>query len=265
MEHLLIPDTQVKPGVSLNHLNALGHYIVHRKPDVIVQIGDFADMHSLGSYDVGKKAGEGARYRDDIHAAHTAMEVLLGPIWAEQARNRRNKERIYNPRMVLTLGNHENRIERHVNAYPVLDGHLSIDNLSYAEYGWEVYDFLDTVEIDSILYSHYFPRNATGHIVQTYRGAPNARTQVIREGQSCSSGHLQGLDFHVQQRRTGRHYGLIAGSFYMHEEDYLSPQGTEYWRGVVYKHEVHDGNYDPMFVSMDYLLKRWWDGTEYTA
>lgn len=263
--HLLIPDTQVRPGVCINHLNALGHYIVHKQPDVIVQIGDFADMHSLSTYDQGRKAGEGARYREDIDAAQRAMEVLFEPINQYNARKRRNKEKLYRPRMVLTLGNHENRINRHANQYPSLSEWLSPGDLDYERFGWEVYPFLAVVNIEGILYAHYFPRNANGNIVQTTRGAPNARVQVQREQCSSTSGHLQGLSFHVQQLLNRRVYGLIAGSFYMHEEDYLSPQGTAYWRGIVYKHEVENGNYDPMFVSIDYLLKNYWDGNEYTA
>lgn len=264
-EHLLIPDTQIRPGVSLNHLNALGNYIVERQPDVIIQIGDFADMHSLSSYDLGKRSGEGARYEADIAASKRGMEVLMQPIKQYNIRQRSWHKPLYVPRKVITLGNHEQRIVRHTNAYPVLYGRLSYEDLGYQDFGWEVHDFLETVEIDGILYSHYFPRNAQGRVVQTHRGATNARLQVQREGQSCSSGHLQGLDFHVQQRRERRDYGIIAGSFYLHEEDYLSPQGTAYWRGVVYKHEVNDGNYDPMFISIQYLLDKWWDGNEYTA
>lgn len=264
-EHIVIPDTQIRPGVPTNHLNAVGRYIVHRKPEVIVMLGDFADMHSLSSYDTGKLAGEGARYSEDIAAARNAMGALMEPILEEKARQRRNKEKIYRPHMVLTLGNHENRINKHVSNYPVLQGHLATTDLGYEDAGWEVINFLDTVELDGILYSHYFPRNSSGAIVQSYRGAPNARVQVQREGQSCTAGHLQGLDFHIQQRGKRRDYGLIAGSFYMHEEDYLTPQGTAYWRGVIYKHQVRDGNYDAMFLSIDYLLEHWWDGIERRA
>lgn len=261
-KHLVIPDTQVQAGVCINHLNALGHYIVSQKPDVVVCIGDFADMHSLSTYDSGKKAGEGARYEADIQASVNAMSALFEPINAYNAQKRRNKEKQYRPDLVLTLGNHENRINRHVNSYPVLDGRLSTDDLSYEAFGWEVHDFLEIVERDGIAYSHYFPRNANGQVVQTIRGAPNARVQVQREQQSSTSGHLQGLSFHVQQLRNRRAYGLIAGSFYMHEEDYLGPQGTAYWRGVIVKHEVNNGSYDPMFVSLDYLLKNHWDGID---
>ncbi len=261
-KHLVIPDTQIRPGVCTNHLNALGNYIVNQRPDSIIMLGDFADMHSLGTYDVGRKAGEGARYEEDIRSAKSAMATLFEPINEYNEQRRRSKERMYRPGWDLLLGNHENRINRHVNSYPVLDGRLSTRDLGYEERGWDVHDFLEVVEIDGIAYSHYFPRNANGQIMQTLRGAPNARTQVQREQQSATAGHLQGLSFHVQQLRERRHYGLIAGSFYMHEEDYLGPQGTAYWRGVVVKHEVENGNYDPMFVSMEYLLKNWWDGID---
>ena len=265
MKHLVIPDTQVLPGVSLNHLNALGNYIVDKKPDVVVQIGDFADMHSLSSYDVGRKAGEGARYERDIAAATTAMMVLMDPLYDYNKDRAKHKKKQYTPDQILTLGNHENRINKHTNNYPVLHGRLGTEDLAYADWGWDVYDFLEVVERDGIAYSHFFPRNANGQIVQTYRGAPNARVQVQREQQSCTSGHLQGLSYHIQQLRDRRHQGLIAGSFYLHEEDYLSPQGTAYWRGVIMKHEVDDGNYDPMFVSIKYLLDNYWDGKEYKA
>ena len=61
MKHLVIPDVQAKPGVPLEHLDWLGQYIVAKKPDVVVCLGDFADMESLSSYDVGKRSYEGRR------------------------------------------------------------------------------------------------------------------------------------------------------------------------------------------------------------
>lgn len=255
--HMMIPDLQIRPGVPLEHLDWIGQYIVDKKPDVIVQIGDWADMHSLSSYDMGRRSGEGARYHEDIEVVHESINRIMKPMRDYNAKQAKNHKSRYNPRMVVTLGNHENRINRHVDNHPHLSDHLSTKDLRLEEAGWEVHQFLEVVEIDGILYSHYFPRNATGKIVQTYRGAPNARSQVIREMQSCTAGHMQGLDFHVQQTGTRRNYGLMAGSCYLHEEDYLSPQGTAYWRGIIMKHQVNSGEYDPMFVSLDYLRKRY--------
>ncbi len=47
---------------------------------MVINGGDFADMPSLSSYDIGKKTFEGRRYKADIEAAHSAMEALLAPI-----------------------------------------------------------------------------------------------------------------------------------------------------------------------------------------
>jgi hypothetical protein len=54
-----------------------------------------------------------------------------------------------------------------------------------------------------------------------------------------------------------RYHGLVAGLCTMHDEDYLGPQGNGDWRGIVMKKEVHDGTYDPQFLSINYLLRQW--------
>jgi hypothetical protein len=253
--HLLIPDCQIKPGVPTDHLLALGNYILDRKPDVIVNIGDFADMHGLSYYDKGKLSGKAQNIKEDVDAAAHAMDVLLEPMRAYNRHAALGHRSRYKPRMVMCLGNHENRINRYIDNNPELEGYVSTDDLPYDD--WEVHPFLEAVEIDEILYSHFFPRNAQGRIVQTNRGAPNARLQVTREMQSATAGHLQGVDYYCHQTGTRRYHGIIAGSFYQHEEAYLGPQGTAYWRGVVVKNQVEAGGYDPMFVSLDYLMDEW--------
>ena len=60
-KHLIIPDTQVKYGLDFSYLRRIGQYIIDKKPDVVVHLGDFADMESLSSYDIGKKSFEGKR------------------------------------------------------------------------------------------------------------------------------------------------------------------------------------------------------------
>src|SRR5574340_1836179 len=110
--HMVIPDTQVKEGVPTEHLEWIGRYAAEKKPDVIVCLGDFADMPSLSSYDKGKKSFEGRRYTKDIDATQQAMVRLMTPIADERGRLKRNKEKQWNPHLVMLLGNHEHRINR---------------------------------------------------------------------------------------------------------------------------------------------------------
>ena len=255
--HLCIPDVQTKEGVSNKHLNHIGRYIVDKKPDVIVCLGDFADMPSLSSYDKGTKGFEGRRYWKDVKAARDSMDVLLSPLRSYNKRQAKLKMKQYKPEMHMLLGNHEFRINRAINNDAILEDTISTKDLGYETAGWKVHEFLEAVDIDGILYSHFFPRSASGRVLQNRRGCPTAATQVKREMQSCTSGHLQGLDFSIYQTGSRRLYGLIAGSCYTHDEDFLSPQGTAYWRGVIYKNEVKDGSYDPMMVSLGYLRRRY--------
>jgi len=242
--HCVIPDTQIKPGVPLEHLRWAGQYIAEKRPDVIIQIGDFADMESLSSYDRGKASAENKRYKADIEAAHKGMEMLMEPIVKAEG---------YKPRLVLTLGNHEDRITRYADDNAALSGFVSLDDLGYEAWGWEVIPFKKPIEIGGITYAHYFYNHNTG---KPLAGA-NLQTRLQTIGFSFTQGHQQGLQTAVRDLSNGtRQRGLVCGSFYQHNEAYRGPQACE-WRGIVFKHEVHEGNYDLLEVSMNYLRRRY--------
>jgi hypothetical protein len=251
--HLVIPDCQIRPGDDLGFLEAIGRYIVKKQPDVIVNIGDFADMPSLSSYDVGKRSFEGRRYVHDIEAAQEAMATLLRPIDEFNARQRKNGKKQYQPRKILTLGNHEERIQRAVNSDPKLEGVLSINDLKYQQFGWEVFDFLDVVVVDGVAYSHYFVSGLLG------RPCTSAAAQLAKKHMSCISGHQQGLQISTSYRGDGtRLTSIIAGSCYEHNEDYLGPQGNRHWRGILMLHEVgNNGEFDLMPVSLKYITTKY--------
>jgi hypothetical protein len=251
-KHLIIPDAQIRPGDDYKFLEAIGNYIIAKKPDVIVNLGDFADMPSLSSYDVGKKSFEGRRYIKDVEAVKDAQEILLRPLCDYQRRQNINKKKVYSPKLVLTLGNHENRIDRAVNLDPKLEGVLDKEHLCYSEYGWEVHPFLSVVVLDGVAYSHYFTSGVLG------RPATTAAAQLNKKHMSCIAGHQQGLQIHMAQRADGnRLTSIIAGSCYEHDEDYLGPQGNKHWRGILMLHEVEDGSFDHMPVSLEYLKKKY--------
>lgn len=252
MKHLVIPDVQAKPGVDFTYLNKIGHYIVEKKPDKLICIGDFADMPSLSTYDYGKKSFEGKRYKADIEASHEAMTALLEPLWSFNAKAKKNKEKQYHPQMTLTLGNHENRINRAVNDDAKLDGVLSVGDLGYSSYGWEVIPFLDVAVLDGVAYSHYFTTGLMGRPVTT------AQACLTKKHMSCIQGHQQGLQIATAYNATGdKLTSVIAGSCYEHDEDYMSFQGNKHWRGFLVLHDVNDGDFDLMPVSLKYINKKY--------
>lgn len=251
-KHFVIPDCQVKPGHDYTYLERVGKYMLDKRPDTVVCIGDFADMPSLSSYDVGKKSFEGRRYRSDVEASKVAMATLLKPMMDFNIQARKNGKKQYRPRMVLTLGNHEDRIDRVVNSDSKLDGTISVNDLGYESFGWEVHPFLEVVVIDGVAYSHYF--------VSGVRQLPvgSANLLLNKKHMSCVAGHQQGRQVSYGYRADGKRItGIIAGSCYEHDEDYMGPQGNKHWRGCFLLNEVKDGEFDEMFVSLDYLKERY--------
>jgi hypothetical protein len=250
--HVVIPDTQIKPGVPLDHLDWISQYVIDKKPDVLVIIGDWADMPSLSSYDVGTKSFEGRKYRDDILAANDALQRFMAPIQAEIERRARRKIKRWNPRLVFCEGNHEHRIPRAVESDRKLEGLISIDDLHFKQWGFEVYPFLQPVEIDGVVYSHYFCSGVMGRPITTAKGL------LTKLHQSCFAGHQQERDIAYGKRANGQRItGLIAGCCYLHDESYLNPQTNNVWRGIYVLNDVEDGAYDEMPVSLKFLRERY--------
>lgn len=242
MRILVIPDTQVAPGVPTEHMEWIGKAIVDYKPEVVVHLGDHWDMESLSSY-ASRREAENKRYDADIHAGNEAMKKLLAPLKRCRAK--------YKPRLVFLHGNHEFRIERAVNENPYLEGWLSYDNFNLDD--WEVIPFKQPIEIGGVLFCHYFYAVNSG---RPYGGTAISKLKNI--GCSFVMGHQQGFDYAVRQLANGKQqHGLVVGSAYIHDEDYRGPQANHEWRGIVMLNDVADGDMDIMPLRMRYLAKKY--------
>ena len=252
MKILIIPDCQVKEGVPLEHLTWAGRAICEYRPDVVVNIGDFADMPSLSTHDVkGSKYFEGLRYKKDVEVVKQAMKQLLAPLRELQKTQKASKHKVYKPRMVLTLGNHENRIARAVNNSPQLEGLIQVEDLGYDK-DWEVHEFLKPVFIAGVGFSHYWPVGAMG------RPAASPAAIISKLHMSCVAGHQQGKQLAYGKRADGKPIcAIIAGSYYMHDEDYMDSLSNRHWRGLVVLNDVKDGHFDEMMLSIEYLERKY--------
>lgn len=236
---LVIPDTQVKPGVDTSHLARVGKYIENKRPDVIVHLGDHFDLPSLSSYDVGKRQFEGRRLKADIAAGIRGMEELVAPFKSVSG---------YNPRMEFLLGNHEDRLTRAIDNDAKLEGTISLEDFRLKDYGWTVNPFLENVDIGGCDFSHYFISGVMG------RPVSSAAVLLRQRARSAVQGHVQRFDLAVHPQ-TGQ-IAMFAGICYTHTEEYLTPQGNGCRQQIVVMHELRDGIYDPMFVSLDFLKRR---------
>ena len=127
---------------------------------------------------------------------------------------------------------------------------MSYDHLNLKD--WEVHEFLHPVFINGVGFSHYWPSGAMD------RPTGSAAAIVSKLHQSCVAGHQQGKQVAYGKRADGTPIcAIIAGSYYLHSEDYLSRLGNKHWRGLLVMNEVEDGAFDELFLSIEYLGKKY--------
>lgn len=248
---LFISDCQIKPEVDRTFVKAIGQYIVDKKPDVVVNIGDWFDFESLSSYDKGKLSFEGRRLQEDIDVGKQAMQELLAPLRQHQKNYRVGSKPSYNPRMVFCLGNHEERLKRVATNSSEFEGFIGY-HLLELEKDWQVHDFLKPVNIQGINFVHYLSNPMNG---KPYGG--NAASQLKNVGSSFCVGHKQTLEVAIQPVLDGSmRLGIICGAAYPFDELYKGYQGNNHFRGVVMLHDAKNGFADPSFISTKFLIER---------
>lgn len=244
--HFIIPDTQVKKGVPTDHFAWIGEAIKDYRPDSLIHLGDHWDFPSLSMHDpIGSIAKEGARVQDDIQAGNEALEVLDKHMGKRQPDDK-----------TILEGNHEHRLIRAINNDPRLAGTLGHHLLDRERLGWCVVDYFNgapgQVEIDGVTYAHYFAAVNTGRAIG---GTP--QNKINHVGTSFVQGHVQGYDVGSKQYATGKiKKGIVAGSAYLHDEDYKG-MANNHWRGVVVLNEVRNGEFCEMPLTLDYLCRKY--------
>ena len=247
--HVMIPDTQVKPGVPVKHIKAAGNWIKEhcKAGDRIIIIGDWWDMPSLNSYDKpGSYGWEDYDLDADIEAGNEAMTMLF------KAVGRLNKSLDWH----FTEGNHEYRMSR-----------ARADALS-RRYGQQVFSynrlnlerckhhmFLRIKELDGVNYCHYFS-DPNAHTDRPIGGTIQNRLRKLMG--SFVMGHQQEHRFDQLMTVSGRFiHGLVSGRFYTHDEDYRGPQKNREWSGINVLNDVRKGEYDIMPLSQRYLEREY--------
>lgn len=252
--HLVLPDSHAHADYSNERYNYIGKLILDLKPDVLVNIGDTADMASLSAYDKGKASFHGRNYEKDIVAHLDAQERMWGPI------TRAKKKKPYS---VILEGNHEHRIKKVLDYEPHLEGiryGISFRDLDFASRYSDVVEYdggnPGVINIDGVDYAHYFVSGISGRALQSVHHG-FALTQKRFNSSTCGHSHL--FDYHLLRDSSGQQrQGLVCGVY----QDYVAPwagksQCNHWSSGVVIKRNVEAGNYDLQWVSMEALKKEY--------
>jgi hypothetical protein len=256
MRHLIIPDTQIRPGCDTTHLDWAARAAIDYKPDVIAVMGDWWDLPSLSTHDApGSKEAEGRRVMPDIDAGNEAFARFAGLIQREIDRIASNHKRRWLPRREFFFGNHENRLTRAIFRDPKWEGIISLASLKTP--GFIRNEFLHIENIHGVRYSHYFPNPFTG---KPLGGSIVNRLNNV--GHTFVQGHQQGFLYASKQYPDHVKHGLVCGRFYTHSESYRAPdvQASE-WNGIVVLNDVRErngeGDFDLMPLSINYLREKY--------
>lgn len=248
--HLILPDPHAHPDFNNDRADWVGKLIKELRPDVVVNIGDAADMPSLSSYDKGTRAFQGRNYRKDIDAHLDFQDRMWHPI-------KRSKKK--KPYSIIFEGNHEHRIKRALNLSPELDGAISFDDLDFKRYYNEVIEYTGRTPgiyvVDGVHYAHFFVSGVLGRAIS---GEHPAYSLLTKEFVSCTQGHVHTADYSIRTTVGGRKInGLVCGVYQDYWADWAGEVNRLWWRGVVIKRNVEDGSYDPQFISMEALKKEY--------
>ncbi len=242
---LIIGDAHAKPGVTNRRFTWLGRFIADRRPDLIIDIGDFEDMESLCSYDKGKAKFEGRRYKKDIACALEARALVNAPTDAMNAKL--SKAARYRPRKVALGGNHaEARMSRAMQDNAELEGLISLEDLQHKRFGWEYVPFLEPFSFGGALTCHYFVKGVMGKPVG---GECPAYALIRTQYTTCFQGHSHLFDYAHRTRPDGKrihafHVGAYLDLPSVQHEDYAGPVNAMWARGLLEVENLRDGDFD---------------------
>lgn len=244
--YILIPDQHAVSYWNNDRADWAGKLLADLKPDVVVNMGDAADLESLSSYDKGKRSFHGKTYKKDLDAHLDFQERLWAPIKA-------TKKKL--PHRVFLEGNHENRIERALDLSPELAGTIGFEDFLFDKYYDEVirYDggLPGIYKRDGILFAHFFPTGVSGRPIG---GERPAHMLLAKNGMSSIAAHSHTLDFATRRTVADQHLnGLIVGCYQDYINDWAGPIGKFWQAGVVVLRNVNEGNFDFQWISLEAL------------
>lgn len=146
---LVISDSHINPDNASDSVDLwyrLGKYCVKTKPEIIIHLGDVADLSSQA----WRVASRGKySLEEEVKTVDLVLSSFEEAIEEYNRKRRKKKKKQYRPSKYLTLGNHDVRNEVTV-----------IDDL-FTSYGWNVVEYLRPLHIMGINFCHCMRKGLT--------------------------------------------------------------------------------------------------------
>ncbi len=238
------------PSASNDRFDWLGSFLYELRPDMVVDLGDGADMRSLNTYDTRyPQAIVNQSYEQDIEVYNDSQDRLR-----HKFRFMKKKR----PFWVGFEGNHENRIKKAIAHDPRLEGSkygVSFSHLQTKVWFDEYHEYFNSApaiaDYDGVSYAHFF---SSGNYGTAMSGLHHANSLLANRNHSSTCGHSHKRDLKFKD---GAHpngiIGLVAGCYKGSEETWAGQANRDWWKGCVIKREIRQGVYEPEFVSLERL------------
>lgn len=239
------------PETSNERFNWLGKFLYDIKPDYVVDLGDGADMKSLNSYDTKKPVTlVSQNYEADIDCYNDAQERIRWQFKKHKAKR---------PRYYGFEGNHENRIRTAISYDPRLEGDkygISFNHLNTNRWFDEYHEYEHSApsigHYDGVDYAHFI---GSGNYGRPLSGDYHASNLLKKRMKSTTVGHSHKRNLFF--RDDAKAIGLVAGCFKGAPEGWAGQSNLEWWSGVIIKHHLDNGYYEPHFISTKTLEKEY--------
>lgn len=225
----------------------LGQYLYDTRPDMVIDLGDGADMKSLNSYDSRyPQALVAKNYERDINVYNDSQERLRQPF----KKNRKKK-----PTWIGFEGNHENRIKKYLSEHPSMEGSkhgVSFGHLQTSKWFDEYHEYKNSgpaiARYNGVDFAHFF---SSGNFGSATSGLHHAYTVINNRHNSSVCGHSHKRNVYFKDGADS--IGMVVGCYKGHEEDWAGQSNSDWWHGIVRMKCTENGVFEPEFISMKEL------------
>ena len=239
------------PETSNERFTWLGKFLYDLKPDLVIDLGDGADMKSLNSFDTRKpEAIVSQSYERDINIYNDAQERIR---W-EFVKNRKKKPAFYG-----FEGNHENRIKTAISYDPRLEGKkygISFSHLNTNKWFDEYHEYHNSApaihNYHGVDFAHFV---GAGNYGRPISGVHHAYGLIQHRYRSTIVGHSHKRDVYFKDN--AKAIGVVAGCFKGADETWAGQSNGDWWKGLVVLHNLSGGLFEPQFVSLETLRRQY--------
>ena len=223
-----VPDIHLEHNQDMRRMSWLGRYArdTMTPNDILVFGGDTTDGTSMCTH-LSEGEREGLRFQQDCEASKRGLDLFFRELPSNP------NER---PHIEHVWGNHVwARLNRYVKEHPWLMGFLDDPDrwFGWADYGVTGVPYQEPLRMRGWRFQHNLPNGGRGTVGGKYAGA--ALLRRLNFGESICTFHTHKLNMHCESSAAGgRRWGITAGCFFEHREDYAQEDSNAGWdRGLV--------------------------------